>query len=164
MEDSWLWPIVTVAIKIRDRHLCITDECRKMKVSGTDKNCIIMFWHVSRKCLARCHWIPNSRMASRKSLIWYFGCVDRYLSFWYRKLWEKIWQNIFLRKRTYQNFMRPYLNPYPPEGKQSLIHEWSLCTAICHWKDCELQLHTLYVSQNFFEIFSKFCSTWTNFI
>ncbi len=35
---------------------------RKIRVSGANKNCIITFWCISRKWLARSYWIPNSQI------------------------------------------------------------------------------------------------------
>ncbi len=44
-----------------------TNECRKIRVSSSDKNCIITFWCISRKPLAHSDWIPNSRILSNRS-------------------------------------------------------------------------------------------------
>ncbi len=43
-----------------------TYECRKIRVSSANKNCIITFWCISITRLALSYWIPNSRICNSR--------------------------------------------------------------------------------------------------
>ncbi len=62
-----------------------TNERRKIRVNGADKNCIITFWCISKKWLAGSYRIPNSQIRLMRSAT----------------VWKKVWKSSRSGKITY---------------------------------------------------------------